>query len=455
MAEISAIRPQPGPQENFLSSPADIAIYGGAAGGGKSFSLLLEPTRHLHNPRFGGVIFRRNATDVLKEGGLWDESQGLYSLLGGISRENVIDWKFPAGSSISMSHIEHEKTKLNWQGAQIPFLGFDEITHFTASMFWYMLSRNRSTCGIRPYVRGTCNPDPDSFVAPLIAWYIGDDGYAIPERSGVLRYFLKFGDDIVWAMNPQELLDKYPATDPRHIKSFTFISSNIYDNKILLEKDPGYLGNLLAQNTVDCERLLKGNWKIRPSAGMYFRRGMFPLVDAAPQGCDTVRSWDLAGTEADKDANVNPDWTVGLKLSMDSSRQFYVEHVERFQAEPDRVERSIVNIAVSDGKGIRVRIPQDPGQAGKSQAKYLIRQLAGYDVKSERETGDKITRAKPASAQAGAGNIKVVRGHWNEAFFNELENFPSKGSPDDQVDALSGALNMLVSNAAEARIRSL
>src|SRR5262249_33824486 len=154
---------------------------------------------------------------------------------------------------------------------------------FTKTQFWYMFSRNRTTCGIRPYIRASCNPDPDSFVAGLVEWYIDPEtGYAIPERSGVIRYFVRQGEDLIWAENPQELLDRYADLTPHDVKSFTFVASNVYDNAILLEKDPGYLGNLKAQDPVNRERLLKGNWKIRPSAGLYFKRSHFPIVDAAP-----------------------------------------------------------------------------------------------------------------------------------------------------------------------------
>ncbi len=454
MAATSGIRPQKGPQEVFLATPADLAVYGGAAGGGKSFAMLLEATRHVSNPQFGAVVFRRQSTDITKEGALWDESQPLYKALGGVPREGKLDWSFPSGAAVSFSHLEHENDKYNWQGAQVPLIEFDELTHFTRTQFWYMFSRNRTTCGIRPYIRASCNPDPDSFVADLVAWYIDPEtGYAIPERSGVIRHFVRQGDDIIWADHPEPLLDRYRDLTRHDIKSFTFVASSIHDNQILLQKDPGYLGNLKAQTVVERERLLKGNWKIRPAAGMYFNRSSFPVVDAAPANARRVRSWDLAATAAAE--GTDPDWTVGLKLARDEYGIFYVEHVERFQGNPDAVENAILNLADADGRGTAVRLPQDPGQAGKAQAKYLINKLAGYTVTAERETGDKVTRASPASSQASAGNIKVVRGPWNEAFFTELENFPSPKTKDDQVDALSGAFNYLVTPGAAPRIRNL
>jgi predicted phage terminase large subunit-like protein len=437
------IRPQLGPQERFLATPADIAIYGGAAGGGKSYGLLLEPLRHIANKKFGAVIFRRQMTDVLKEGGLWDVSGELYGSLGAKSNQQQHNYTFGSGARIGFGHLEHEKTKYDWQGGQIALLLFDELTHFTKTQFFYMLSRNRSTSGVKPYVRATTNPDADSWVAEFISWWIDPDtGLPIPERDGVLRYFVRRGETFIWGDTAQELVDSHPDVKLNEVKSVTFIASNIHDNKILLEKDPGYLGNLKAQNLVDRERLLGGNWKIRPSAGLYFKRSYFEVIEAAPAGLLAVRSWDLAATE--KKEGTDPDWTVGLKLSRDSKGTFYVEHVERLQGSPRAVETAICNIAASDGKTVRIRLPQDPGQAGKSQSAYLVSLLAGYIVTTERETGDKVTRAGAASSQAEVGNIKVVRGVWNEVFFSELENFPPTKGHDDQVDALSGAVNTIL-----------
>ncbi|MFH2041683.1 MAG: terminase family protein, partial [Acidobacteriota bacterium] len=232
--EVITIRPQPGPQEAFLASPADIAIYGGAAFAGKSWALLAEALRNVHNPDFGWVIFRRTYTQVTNEGGLWDESEKMFPLVGAIPKESALEWNFPSGATGHFAHLQHENNKLDWQGSQIPYIGFDELTHFTRGQFFYMLSRNRSTCGVRPYIRGTCNPDPDSFVAELIAWWIDQDsGYPLPERSGVLRYFVRDGDRLVWADSRAELAALYPDRDAAHdFKSLTFVAGSIEDNAI-------------------------------------------------------------------------------------------------------------------------------------------------------------------------------------------------------------------------------
>jgi hypothetical protein len=281
MPPTREIRPQKGFQQDYLSTPADIAIGGGAAGVGKTFALLLEFLRNTPIVNFGGVIFRRTSPQIKSEGGLWDTAMGFYPAIGAEPKESTLEWKFPVGSKLKFSHLEYDKNVLDWQGSQIPFIGFDELTHFSKYMFFYLLSRNRSTCGVKPYVRCTCNPDPDSWVADFLEWWIDQDesspayGFPIPERAGVLRYFMKDGDNIVWGSSKAEVAERCkhliepmlkaePTINPNDlIKSVTFIPGDIYDNKALLSKDPGYLGNLMAQDEATKAQLLHGNWKIR------------------------------------------------------------------------------------------------------------------------------------------------------------------------------------------------
>lgn len=268
------IEPQPGFQMKALSTSADIAILGGAAGVGKTFVILLEYLRHIHNPNWGGVAFRRTSPQIRNEGGLWDTSMGIYPGAGAIPKESFLEWQFPKGSKLKFSHLEYEKNILDWQGSQIPFIAFDELTHFSKKMFFYLLSRNRSTCGVAPYVRATCNPDPDSWVAELIEWWIDSNtGFPIPERDGVLRYFTMDGDKYIWGDTPEGVIDKAwyflekivdsSGLDPKiFVKSLTFITGKIYDNKALLSANPQYLANLLAQDEATKSALFDGNWKV-------------------------------------------------------------------------------------------------------------------------------------------------------------------------------------------------
>ena len=182
----------------------------------------------------------------------------------------------------------------------------------------------------------------------------------------------------------------------------------------------------------------------RPIAreGGMFKRRWFEVVAAAPAvSYQIVRSWDLAATEA------GGDYTVGVRMSRDQNGVFYVEHVERLQGSAFEVERTIMNYATSDGRGVTIRLPQDAGQAGKSQVKSYAALLAGWNLSIERETGSKEVRAASFAAQCEAGNVKLVAGPWHQAFFDEIANFPL--SPhDDQVDAAVGAFTVLVDTPA-------
>ena len=449
-AERIEIKAQPGRQSEFLASLADLAIYGGAAGGGKTIALLFEPLKWITNPGFGAVIFRRDSTQVTKEGGLWDTSSRFYPIMGAKGSEHNMLWKFPSGATIGFAHLQLERDVYSWQGAQIPFIGFDEITHFTEKQFFYMMTRNRSATGIPGYIRATCNPDPDSWVAKFIAWWIDQDtGFAIPERSGMIRFFVRVKDAIVWADTKEELIATYGLDQMP--KSVTFIPAKITDNPILMREDPSYLSNLLAQPTVDRERLLGGNWKVRGSAGMCFKRGWFPVkhFSAVPMNGRTVRSWDKAASLPSPEYP-DPDWTVGLRVRYTEGK-FWVMHMERFRDRPLGVKQRVKNIASQDGTRTEIILPGDPGSAGDYETAEYIVWLAGYSVKTVKPTKDKYTRAKPSMTQAEAGNIILVGDPdnppaWHDEFLTELENFsddPDTYAHDDIVDTLSDAVNTL------------
>lgn len=682
------IEPQVGPQTEFLETPADIALYGGAAGGGKTFALLLEPLRHYENPHFGSVIFRRTTKQIRNEGALWDEAGKLYPHLRAEPKIHTLEYQFPKGMRVQFSHLEHEKNKYDYQGAQIPFIGFDEVTHFSESQFWYILSRNRSTSGVPGYIRATCNADAESWVRKIVDWWIDSKtGYPIPERSGVLRYFIRIEDQIHWANQEQELYQQFGSeVSP---KSFTFIPAKLQDNQILMKKDPSYLANLKALPLVERMRLLEGNWNVKASAGMVFRKEWFEIVSALPANLSFVRYWDraclIAGTEVmteqgirpiedikpgefiltrkgmkkvkcsglskltkqlisvvfsdgntltgtpdhpiyvlekgwidlcklkptDKvlslkeefirymgrknistvmsgiktkknmsiehfierfgevftvqsptayistikmetglitqskiwnvfqekitpknikkichikliskiqniekkhcklfekgwrgslnihvnnamefstrkvskrsivnhvnikseiggvpvydltveecheffangilvhnstephPGNQDPDYTVGMKVGKTPQGIFYIADLVRIRVSPHKVEKAILNTAKQDGIHTKIYLEQDPGQAGVAEVHQYSKLLAGFEVKFNKVSSDKQTRARAASAQAEAGNIKLLESYWNDPLLTELSHFP-EGKHDDQVDALSGCIN--------------
>ncbi len=456
------IRPQKGKQEMFLRSPADICIYGGAAGGGKTFALLLECLRHVDNSRFEALIFRQSRPQIMSPGGLYATSQEIYPYLGATSvlTPNV-QWRFASGAKVTFAHMFYEKEKYNWQGAQIPLLMFDELVHFTESQFFYMFSRNRSTCGVKPYIRATCNPDGESWVAKFIDWWIDPEtGYAIEERCGKLRYFVRRNNIIHWADSPRELYEAfglYTAEEQADVKSVSFISAKLTDNKAMMAHDPGYVGALRAMSEFDQEQLLNGNWKIRRASGHYFKRSKVgQMFRAMPTDVvKWVRAWDLAATapgEPDETdglpqalrRNSRSDdsaYTAGVLLGKRRNGRVLVADVINVRENGADVRELILKTAASDNAlygNVTIRLPQDPGQAGKDQAQSFVRMLGGYVVTTALESGDKVTRAEPFSSQWLAGNVDVITAEWNDDYFRQLENFPG-GKLKDMVDASANA----------------
>ena len=170
-----------------------------------------------------------------------------------------------------------------------------------------------------------------------------------------------------------------------------------------------------------------------PSDGRLFSPDRIALVHEGRDVEASVRAWDLAATG--ETGRNDPDWTVGIKLAREKAGRYLILDIARIRGTPRQVEELIVDTARKDGVNVTVAIPEDPGQAGKSQMSYLTRQLAGFHVISARETGSKATRAMPLASQVEAGNISILRGDWNRAFLEEIRDFPW-GKKDDQVDAL-------------------
>lgn len=176
-----------------------------------------------------------------------------------------------------------------------------------------------------------------------------------------------------------------------------------------------------------------------PLEGGMFKRSWFDVVGAAPRDAQRVRAWDRAATEG------AGDYTVGLLMAKDGDGVYYVEDIVRGQFSDLQCEKVIEQTTLTDAArygNVTTWLEEEPGSSGKAVAKITIRALAGHVVKSERSTGDKLTRAQPLSAQCEALNVKLVRGEWNSVYLNELAGFPH-GAHDDQVDASSLAFTKL------------
>lgn len=382
------------------------------------------------------MIFRRSIPEIRNAGGLWQTSLKIYPHLGAKPQESELQWQFPSGAIVSFRHMKLEEHKIPWQGLQICLLGWEELTHFSQSQFTFLMGSNRSTCGVRPYIRATCNPDADSWVRRLIAPFLDADGYANPDRVGQLQPFIINDEDEF------EFVDfDYRDTLGLPAKTLTYISADVWDNPQLLENDPGYLQNLMAQSAIDRARFLGvrgrgGNWNARPAAGKVFRAEWARFVESLPVSVRRVRFWDFASTLADH-RGFDPDFTCGALLELGVDGRYYATDslVGRFT--PGQIDRLIAETAQKDGVATAVRWFQDPGQAGVYQGAHLRSLLPGFDAMGVVCNLGKLERSKPLSRALEFGDLLILQRPFSSALMSELVAFPD-GAHDDQVDAFAG-----------------
>jgi predicted phage terminase large subunit-like protein len=417
-------------QAAFLASTAYESLYGGAASGGKTEALVIGALRWVKQAGFRALILRRTFPELKRD--IIPLSHEYYPSEGGVYHVGEKEWRFPSGAVIEFGHMEHETDVHGYQGLEVQYLAFDELTSFTEYQYRYLLSRLRTSKGLPLRVRAGTNPGGEGHEWVFKRWAPWLDPKH-PERvaPGALLYYTNTNDGEVYVdKNYRTELGLPPL-------SRQFVPARITDNPHV---DKGYHQRLMGQDALTRAQLLDGDWLAKAAPGLLFRRGWFHFVDVPPaRSSIRVRRWDLASTED------GGDWTVGVLMTSDGDGRVLIEDVQRARLRPSGVESLVRATAELDNRRgpTEIWIPQDPGQAGKAQCEAYARLLGGFDVRFKTETGDKVTRSKPFSAQCEAGNVTLVRALWNEPFMQCLEAFP-EGTHDDDVDAASGAYVQVV-----------
>lgn len=469
-------------QQMVLESKAQILVMGGAAGSGKSYLLTLLPLLIIDDPRTACVMFRRESPQIRGQGGLFDKAKEIYNQLPPQVKprfkENDLTATFPNGAKVQWQSMQHVSDKYNIQGLEFTLIGVDEGTTFEWEQIEYMMSRLRSSSQYPSRMVISCNPDPDHPLRGMIDWYIDEDGYPIPERDGVLRWFIRIDDQYIWADTPEELKKKY-GKKVRPV-SFSFISSTIYDNPPMLLSNPEYLAQLEGLNEVDRARLLHGNWDARPQGANYFKRTYLEEVDAIPLGSTRVRSYDKAGTERST-GNKTPDFTAGIGIARDEDGFYYLygnyhddfrdtgewstDIAGMFCKKAGERDKIIKRQAKKDGDDTVIIFPVDPGQAGMSEFLTSSRELIsdGYIVEKDPTPGNKskLTRFSPFAQLAENGFIKIVKKSFPLDTYNyimkQLEAFNGERSTgvrkDDFADAISSGINYLEKHEVVRAVR--
>jgi predicted phage terminase large subunit-like protein len=399
------------PQRAFLLLSNREALYGGAAGGGKSSALLSAALQYVDVPSYSAVLFRRTYADLAKPGALMSRAMEWLSGTAARWNEQKHTWKFPSGATLSFGHLETENSKYDHQGAEYQFIGFDELTQFSETQYKYMHSRLRRLKGHQVPLRVRASSNP------------GGAGHEWVFN----RFFV-------------EPTDRANEAARRRV----FIPAKLADNPHLDQEE--YRTSLSELDPVTRRQLEHGDWRVR-QAGEMFDRRWFELVDSAPHDCRWVRYWDTAATE--QKPGKKPDFTFGMKLGV-SRGIYYIAHCAFGRWGPAKVEDMLAQTAREDGHDVIIWMGEERGSAGKLLVSNYARTiLRGYAVHGWRETGDKVTRAQPASSAAEKGHIKMLRGSWNSELLDQLEAFPTVGVHDDGVDALSGAMRGLVGDDVE------
>ncbi len=386
------------PQLAFLLADAKEILYGGSAGGGKSSALLMAALQYVDIPGYSAIIFRRTYADLSKPGALMDRSREWLSGTDAVWNEQKHMWRFPSGATLSFGHLETEKDKYDYQGAEFSAILFDELTQFKETQYRYLFSRLRRLKGSDVPLRMRASSNP------------GGEGH-----EWVHRRF--FGDK-----EPGRVFIPAKLEDNPHLDRVSYEES-------LAELDP-----------VTRRQLRHGDWTVR-EAGEYFKREWLKMVTEPPRCTRVVRYWDMAATEAK--AGKDPDWTVGVKMGAVERGGYVVLDVRRFRKGPAATEQEVGDTTKADGLGVEQHFEQEPGSSGKAQVDHFQRNVCkGFATYAHKVTGDKTTRAKPFSAACEQGRVQVLAGPWYSAWMDVLEAFP-EGSHDDDVDGSSGAYNAL------------
>ena len=385
----------------FLMLETPEALYGGAAGGGKSDALLMSALQYVDQPGYAALLLRRSYTDLALPGALMDRAKEWLMPTDAKWRESSKTWTFPSGATLTFGYLEHIGDEYRYQSTEFQMIGFDELTQFEQSHYRYMFSRlRRRVDGDVPLrMRAASNP--------------GGIGHE-------------------WVRG--RFIDADVDNDAR-----VFIPARLPDNPYL-DQD-AYVQSLNQLDPVTRRQLLDGDWTAR-QPGNLFQREWFHVVEDVPVFINkSVRYWDLAATP--KRPGSDPDYTAGVRVDYANDGLFYVVDVQRMRGTPADVERRIAQTAAVDGQKTQIVIEQEPGASGVNTIyHYVTRVLPEYTVRGQRATGSKLERAGPTSSQAEVGNVRLLRGPWVSVFLDELEAFPY-GGHDDQVDALSGSMMRL------------
>lgn len=394
-------------QQEFVDDDRFDGLYGGAAGGGKTIGQLASALKYVHVPGYSAVLIRRAYTHLEQPGAFiptarqWLQGKAHYN-------NTTRTWAFPSGARLSFGYLDNLRDLDRYQGAEYQYIGVDEATQIPEDHLRYLYSRLRKVEGMPVPLRMRLTANPGGVSHEYVK-----RRYII-EGAAHGRFFI-----------PASLIDNPSLDQDKYVRS-------------LQELDP-----------LTRERLLNGDWEAVPSGG-FFQRDWFQIIEpfAVPDGVRWIRYWDRAATEVKP--GTDPDYTAGALVGLRDGI-WYVRDVKRFRLDPEGNERRILETAMSDGRGVRIRMEQEPGSSGKDVIHHYARRvLTAFDFQGHRPTGSKVERAGPVASAAKQGLVRLVSGQWIGDFLDEASAFPVGGHMD-QVDAMSGAVAIINDSLAPVR----
>lgn len=394
-------------------------------------------------PGYHAILIRDTFKNLTEPGALIFRSHEW--LQGTDARWRADHWEFPSGASLSFGYLDGPRDHFNFQSAQFQFVGIDEATQVRQNQALYMFSRIRKLTGAAYEAELRRMPQHRHLKPSQI------EAYRLAYESIPLRFRC--------ASNPptRENFSRGEWVKTRYVDALTrdkgaiFIPAWMSDNPHL--DQVSYRKALSVLDPITRAQLEHGDWNVQIK-GNLFERQWFQLVDAAPADAQRVRYWDLAATEKkSKDGeDKGPAWTAGCKMAVKDGI-YYIEDMSRARKKPLGVEQLIRHIADMDGTDVSIGMEQEPGSGGVNTIdNYRRNVLPEFAVFENKKTTSKFEDAVPLSTQAEAGNIKIVKGHWNKAFLDEFELFPD--GYKDQIDCTAGAFRTLAKPRV-VRIRTI
>ena len=451
LKEIPILAPLSKKQEVYLNDKEhDIVCWGGAASSGKSYISALDILVNGYSDKdYRAGIVRKQKEQLKGAGSLFDECVQMYSQFGVKPRGNSMDFSFASGALVKMTHSDKPADKHNFQGWQCTSFLVDEAQQLNEENIVYLLSRLRSKSKKAHQLKLTCNPDYSSFLRVWLemAGYLGEDGVPCKERDGKTTYYAEVAGEVVFCQSMEEFNEKYEGMDVDPLK-FVFYAANCYDNPWIVKHLPKYVNKLKNLPRLERQRLFEGSWYAKETSSGHFKREWCTLIEKGeiPLKARRARTWDKAAT-LPSEANKDPDWTVGVKGCLDELGNLFVMDMVRFRNRPAIVQQTIEATGLKDGSHCVIGIPQDVGGAAIEAMQFSKAALMkkGLNVIVCKANKSKAIRFEPVAIAAQNRSIYIVKGDWNKAFFDELEqlDFDDKHSHDDIADALSDLYSVL------------